>query len=155
MNRRNCAACFAGIKPVDARLAPVLLLAAVLAGCAVGTEPRDFTRRDGNTVIHGTISTIEFPRNSDITVEIDRRIYFGTVRKVAPNQTFGIALAHGKSSRAAEAGGTPGADEYYTAVLSSSDNHVLRCDFTGTVSRLRVGICVDDFGSVYDVASSQ
>ena len=88
-------------------------------------------------------------------IEIDRRIYMGTAERTAPNDTFGLVIAYGPNTRAA---GTPmplGLTNYYRAILSSSDHHVLRCDFIGDDLSQRDGLCIDNFGRLYDLVSSQ
>jgi len=139
MNSHYPAAFFTVIKSIDAHLLLVLPLALVILGCAIETQPIDIMRRDSNTVSHGIITTNESPRTTGITIDIDRRIYMGTLGQTAPNKTFGLALAYGKNNRAAESGGALSRNEYYMAILSSTDNHVLRCDFTGAESKLLDG----------------
>jgi len=132
----------------------ILLLAVAMPGCANFSQPVDLAPREGKIVSHGVISaTSMVPRRTLMIVDIDRRIYQGTIESTDANETFGLVLAFGQKGGAAESAGMPG--YYYRATLSSSDNHLLRCDFTGDAGRQRNGICVDDFRRVYDVLSSQ
>ncbi len=45
----------------------------------------------------------------------------------------------------------PGRKNYCKAILSSADNHILRCDLAPREGKQRGGLCVDDFGPIFDV----
>jgi hypothetical protein len=129
-------------------LAPVVLLAFLLSGCvAPPTEP-------GAIVSHGNISSA-FPRVRTMVIDIDRRTYMGTTEPTAPNQTFGFNRLYGPGRYAAGPAATPDQDIHYKAILSSTDHHVLRCDLTHNDGRRSDGLCLDDFGQIYDVVSSR
>lgn len=158
--RMNClysGAVFALSKPAGVRLLPALLLALVMSGCATqtnGTEALEMMARDSNTVSQGNISSA-FPRTARIVIDIDRRIYMGNSEWAAPNETFGFARIYGPNRYAAPSATRLERSNFYKAILSSSDNHRLRCDIAREEGKQRDGICVDDFGRVYDLVSSR
>lgn len=82
---------------------------------------------------------------------MDRRIYSGKSEPTASNQTFGFVHTHGQGRYAASTSAMLRDNSYFKAVLASSDNHTLRCDLRVEDGTRRDGICVDDFGRVYDV----
>jgi hypothetical protein len=157
MNSRNSAVRLTLIRPAGLRWLPVLLLTFVMSGCAAqtnGIQPLEIMSRDSNTVSHGNVSNA-FPRTTRIVIDIDRRIYLGNSEPTAPNETFGFALTYGQNRYAAVSAGRLERSNFYKAILSSSDNHVLRCDIAKEEGKQRDGICVDDFGRIYDMVSTR
>ena len=155
-NGRFTAAFSALIKPAGVRV-PVLLLAVALSGCGsfISSPPSlELMSRDTNAVSHGTVSS-EYPLTTRIVIDIDRRIYMGTSEPTAPNNTFGWSRIYGPNRYSPAAAAAPGGNRYYKAILSSEDRHVLRCDLTHSKTSQRDGLCVDDFGRVYDVVSTR
>jgi hypothetical protein len=157
MNSRHSALSFTLIKQAGVRLLPALLLSFAISGCATQTndsEPLEMMSRDRNTVSHGNVSSV-FPRTTRIVIDIDRRIYMGNSEPTAPNATFGFALTHGPNRYTAVSATRLERGNYSKAILSSSDNHVLRCDIATEEGKQRDGICVDDFGRIYDMVSTR
>jgi hypothetical protein len=139
-------------------LAIIVLSVFVLSGCALpppaASGAIDMVSRGNNVVSHGNIAG-GFPRTRSMIIDIDRRTYLGSAEPTDPNKTFGFNRLYGPGRYAANPPAAPGSDIYYKAILSSTDNHVLRCDLTHNSGIRRDGICVDDFGHIYDVVSSR
>jgi hypothetical protein len=133
---------------------PVLTL--ILSGCAyLPTEVSrmQMTARDGGTVYSGTIKR-ELPAVVNITVEIDRRIYSGNFELTRPNATFGLYRVYGPRDAAPKTAQALSRTNHTKAILSSSDNRILTCDFTDDGGTEASGLCVDDARRVYDVILS-
>jgi hypothetical protein len=157
MNSRHFAESFTIIKQADVRLLPTLLLSFAMSGCATQTndsQPLEMMSRDRNSVSHGNVSNV-FPRTTRMVINIDRRIYMGNSEPTAANETFGFALTYGQNRYAVASAARLERGNYYKAILSSSDNHVLRCDIATEEGKQRDGICVDDFGRIYDMVSTR
>ncbi len=125
----------------------------LMSGCATRPlegESIDMVSRGSNTVSHGDIANA-FPRLRTIVIDIDRRTYMGNIEPTPPNETFGFDRLYGPGRYAANPPAAPGRNNYYKAILSSADNHILRCDLTHREGKQRDGLCVDDFGHIYDV----
>ena len=136
---------------------PIAMLAFAISGCATpaleGTSI-EVVSRNNNLVSHGDIYSA-FPRKRTVVIDIDRRIYMGHIEPTAPNDTFGFYRLYGPSRYAASPPALPGRDLHYKAILSSADNLTLRCDLTHNEGKPRDGLCLVDFGRVYDVISSR
>jgi hypothetical protein len=136
---------------------PIALLAFAISGCATPALEGDsieVVSRNNDLVSHGDIYSA-FPRKRTVVIDIDRRTYMGHIEPTAPNDTFGFYRLYGPSRYAASPPAMPASDIHYKAVLSSADNMTLRCDLTQNDGRPRDGLCLDDFGRVYDVISSR
>ena len=111
--------------------------------------------RDSGKIYIGTGHGDGFGGGS-ITITVEGRTYTGSVMRTASNDSFGFFQAYGAGS-----GGISGSDAviggtvYVKALLSSPDNHGLRCDLTGDNRGHLGGICVDDEKRVYDVLASR
>jgi len=157
MSGFQSAAAFNSSVAVRARRVCIALLAWAVAGCATPPQnPRtiDIISRESNDVSHGVVSSY-FPRTTKIVIDIDRRIYSGNSEPTASNETFGFVRSYGQGRYTASTTTTLLNNSYFKAILSSSDNHTLRCDLRAEGGLRRDGICLDDFGRVYDVVSSR
>jgi hypothetical protein len=138
-----------------ALLSFVVLFAFLISGCAtrpINGGPIDMVSRDNNAVSHGDISSeYGYPLLRTMVIDIDRRTYLGNIEPTAPNNTFDLYRLYGPGRYAAGPPITPGRNIYYKAILSSADHHILRCDLTRNEGKPRDGLCVDDFGKIYDV----
>ena len=132
------------------------VLCMVFAGCAY--QPGEYshmqlTARGDGGVYYGSIR-----RNGlalvNMTVEIDRRTYFGNLELTRPNETQGLYQRYGANDAAPKTPEVLAQTNYTIAVLSSIDNKVLKCDFTDVAGRTPVGLCVDEAQRVYDVVIS-
>ncbi len=138
------------------RLSLVLVPALLLAGCAylpVDATRVQLTARDGGTLYQGTIKRV-LPAVVTITVEVDRRIYSGNLEVTFSNETFGLFAAYAPRDAAQKTAQELALTTYTKAILSSSDQRVLKCDFTDTGGNDAVGLCVDESKRVYDVKLS-
>jgi hypothetical protein len=154
MNRFRTVILPTSIDAAVARLPGLLLAVLSIAGCAgslPAAQPLELMSRDDNVVSHGTVSS-PFPRTTRLVVDIDRRIYAGNSAPAEPNQTFGFVHTHGRGRYNPSTATLLDSSNYQRAVLSSTDNHILRCDFRTAEGRQLGGICVDDFGRIYDIA---
>jgi hypothetical protein len=135
----------------------VLVLTLIFAGCAyqpTNVSRIQMTARDGGAVYYGIVKR-NLPAVVNITVEVDRRVYSGNFELTHANETFGLYVVYGLPRDAAPATLQPSARTNYTrAILSSSDQHILRCDFIDDGGRDAKGLCVDDGSRVYDVTMS-
>ena len=134
-----------------ALIMPVLTL--ILAGCAY--MPSEVTRmqmtaRNNGTVYYGTINR-ELPRVVNITVEVDRRVYSGSLELTRPNEISGLYRVYGARDAAPKSAPALSQTNYMRALLSSSDKRVLTCDFTDYGGKDASGLCVDEAQRVYDV----
>jgi hypothetical protein len=133
------------------------ILVSIVAGCAylpANVTRVQMTARDGGTVYYGIIKRT-LPAVVNITVEVDRRVYYGNFELTYPNETFGLYHVYGLPRDVAPATAQPSSRiNYSRAILSSSDQRILRCDFTDDGGREARGLCVDQSSRVYDVTLS-
>ncbi len=90
----------------------------------------------------------------NMTVEIDRRIYAGNLELTNPNTTYGLYEMYGSRDAAPKTPQELERMNFTKAVLSSTDNQRLTCDFTDVSGRDAIGLCVDEARRVYDVIIS-
>jgi hypothetical protein len=155
MNLYKSAVLTESIDAVGACKLCLLFVILATAGCAnppSATQPVELMSRDDNIVSHGTVSS-HFPRTTRLVVDVDRRIYVGNSAATAPNQTFGFVHTYGHGRYNPATSALLESRSYQRAVLSSTDNHILRCDFRNAEGQQLDGICVDDFGRIYDVVT--
>jgi hypothetical protein len=86
-----------------------------------------------------------------MTIEIDGHTYSGPMFRTASNDTFGFFQAYGGTRSVFGMSQSFGGNVAVKAILSSSDDHGLRCDMTGDGRGHGGGICLDDQGRVFDV----
>ncbi len=134
----------------------ILLLTLIMSGCAY--LPTDVSRvqmtaRDSGAVYYGTIRR-DLPAVISITVEVDRRVYRGNFELTFPNTTFGLYSVYGPRDAAPKTSQALSQTNYTKAILSSSDDRVLTCDFTDNGGKEISGMCIDDARRVYDLILS-
>jgi len=137
----------------SARLGAIgILVVIVVAGC---TWQVRMMPRDTGKVYLGSGKGDGFGGGT-ITMPIDGKIYTGPVMRVSSSDSFGFFQAFG-SHGASVSGVTQsfGGTINVKAILSSSDDSGLRCDFTGDGAGHLGGICVDDRSRVYDVLANR
>jgi hypothetical protein len=148
------------LKETVMRAAIVILWTLIATGCAY--VPTDtfvealrvqLTARDGGAVYYGTLKR-ESPAVVKMTVEVDRRVYLGTFQLTSGNTTFGLYERYGPRDAAPKTAETLAHTNFSKAVLSSTDNRVLQCDFTDVGGTAAGGLCVDEAQRVYDVIFS-
>ncbi len=134
-----------------------LVLASILSGCAyvptdsfVQVSRVQMTARDRGTIYYGTIRR-ELPAVVNITVEVDRRTYSGNLELTFPNETFGLYALYGPRDAAPKSAEVLRQTNYTKAILSSTDQRLLTCDFTDNGGKEVNGLCVDEARRVYDV----
>jgi hypothetical protein len=138
------------------RQATLLVLTLILGACAympTNVSQVQMTGRNGGAVYHGAI-TREGPAIVSMTVEIERRVYGGNLELTRPNATFGLYQRYGSSDAAPNTAAIIERTNYTRAILSSTDNRILNCDFTDVGGARAGGLCVDDANRVYDVVLS-
>ena len=138
------------------RAAIVLLATLISSGCAylpTGLSQVQLTARDGGAVYYGSVMR-EGLALVNMTVEVDRRIYRGNVELTNPNTTFGLYQRYGSRDAAPVTGAVLARTNFTKAILSSTDNRVLNCDFTDVAGANAGGLCVDEAQRVYDVIFS-
>lgn len=131
---------------------PTLLFTAC-AYLPPGLSQAQLSARDGGVTYNGSLRR-EGLAIVKLRVEIDRRVYEGNVELTRPNETFGLYALYGARDAAPKSPETLGWTNYSRAILSSSDNRVLKCDFTDFAGKNAGGLCVDEAQRVYDVIFS-
>jgi hypothetical protein len=135
----------------------ISILTLIIAGCAympTNASRVQMTAREGGTVYYGIIKRT-LPAVVNITVEVDRRVYYGNFELTHANETFGLYAVYGLPRDSAPATAQPsGRINYTRAILSSSDRRILTCEFTDDAGRDARGLCVDEASRVYDVTMS-
>jgi hypothetical protein len=106
--------------------------------------------RDSGTVYRG-VANGNGMGSGTMTVEIDGRTYSGPMFRTASSDTFGFFQAYGGTRNVFGTSQTFGGTVAVKAILSSADNHGLRCDMTGDGRGHAGGICLDDHSQVFDV----
>jgi hypothetical protein len=138
------------------RAAIIILLALISTGCAylpTGLSQVQLTARDGGAVYYGSVRREGLALVS-MTVEIDRRTYLGNVELTSANTTFGLYQRYGARDAAPATGAALARTNFTKAVLSSTDNRLMSCDFTDVAGTNAGGLCVDEAQRVYDVIFS-
>lgn len=138
------------------RAAIVLLLTLTSTGCAylpTGLSQVQLTSRDGGAVYAGSVRREGLALVS-MTVEVERRSYLGNIELTSANTTFGLYQRFGARDAAPATGATLAHTNFTKAILSSTDNRLLTCDFTDVAGANAGGLCVDDAQRVYDVIFS-
>jgi len=129
------------------RLAAVVAIL-FLAGCAWQVQ---MMPRDSGKVYVGE-GRGDGRGGGEVTITIEGRKYSGPVMRTASTDSFGFLQLYGSRGQSAFATSASfGGTIYVKALLSSPDNHGLRCDLTGDGAGHLGGICVDDDKRVYDV----
>lgn len=143
------------------RLSIALVLASILWGCThmptdtfVQVSRVQMTARDGGAVYYGTISRSFSANAANITVDVGRRVYTGLFELTRSNETFGLYALYGPRDAAPKTADALNRTNYSKAVLSSTEQRVLTCDFTDEGGKEARGLCVDESKRVYDVILS-
>jgi len=138
------------------RAAIVIFLTLISTGCAylpTGLSQVQLTARDGGTVYYGSVRREGLALVS-MTVEVDRRIYLGNVELTRANSTFGLYQRYGARDAAPATGAALARTNFTKAILSSTDNQTMNCDFTDVAGTNAGGLCVDEAQRIYDVIFS-
>jgi len=132
------------------------LVLSVSSGCAylpTGLSQVQLTARDGGTVYYGAVRR-EGLALVNLTVEVDRRIYAGNLELTRPERTLGLYELYGPRDAAPRTAAELARTNFSKAILSSTDNRILKCDFTDVGGTNAGGLCIDDSRRVYDVIFS-
>jgi hypothetical protein len=138
------------------RAVAVIVLTSIVGGCAylpTGLSQVQLTARDGGAVYYGSVRREGLALVS-MTVEVDRRVYVGNVELTNPNTTLGLYQRYGARDAAPATGAVLASTNFTKAILSSTDNRVMNCDFTDIAGANAGGLCVDDAQRVYEVVFS-
>jgi len=135
----------------------IAVLASIVSGCAY--IPRDVSQveikaRDSDIVHYGVIKR-ELPAVVTLTVEINRRIYSGNFEQTFPNAMFGLYTLYGRPDTLPNSSAALSRAKYAKAILTSSDQRILTCDFADYGDKDTNGLCVDEVNRVYDVVLSK
>jgi hypothetical protein len=132
-----------------------LLLAVVgSAGCARTWQVQMLPRDSGK--IYTGMAQGDGSGGGRVTITIEDETYTGPAIRTSANESFGFSQAYG--SRGLNTFGIAqsfGGTVYVKAILSSADNHGLRCDLSGDGHGHLGGICVDDKARVCDVVATR
>ncbi len=126
------------------------MLAALVSSCALNLQ---MMPRDSGKIYSGTANDTGAGTGT-ISVTIDDRKYSGTWTRVSSGDTFGFAQLYGGGRSAFGTYQSFGGPRFIKALMSSPDNHGLRCDLTSDGFGHGGGICVDDTQRVFDVIIS-
>jgi hypothetical protein len=138
------------------RAAIIVVLTLISTGCAylpTGISQVQLTARDGGAVYYGSVRREGLALVS-MTVDVDRRIYLGNVELTSANSTFGLSQRYGAREAAPVTGAILARTNFTKAILSSTDNRLMKCDFTDVAGTNAGGLCVDEAQRVYDVIFS-
>ena len=138
------------------RAAIVIFLSLISTGCAylpTGISQVQLTARDGGAVYYGSVRREGLALVS-MTVEVDRRTYLGNMELTSANSTFGLYQRYGSRDAAPTTAVNLRYTNFTKALLSSTDNRVMTCDFTDVAGKDAGGLCVDEAQRVYDVIFS-
>ena len=124
----------------------VMSLPLLMASCAWQVQ---MMPRDSGKVYSGEVRGNGFGSGT-ITVNIDGEIYTGPIVRTGSNGSFGFFQAYGGGKNTFATAQTLSSNVTVKAILSSHDNHGLRCDIVGDGHGHGSGICLDDQGKVYD-----
>jgi hypothetical protein len=127
-----------------------ILLVASCAYTPIDVSELQLTARDGGAVYYAGLRR-DSPAVISITAEIDRRTYTGKLELTDANATFGLHQLYGPRDAAPAPAAALARTNFMKAILSSTDNRVLTCDFTDVGGRNAAGLCVDDTKRLYDV----
>lgn len=134
----------------------MVVLTGLVSGCA-STMNVSMMARDSGRAYVGEL-TPNGSGGGTMAVRIDAVSCVGPAARVSSNESFGFATMYGSTTRGTSAmvSGTSvtTGDSLVKAILSCSDSRGLRCELTGRDSN-GGGICVDDFGKVFDVIATR
>jgi hypothetical protein len=108
--------------------------------------------RDSGQIYKGVVHPDGFGAGT-ISMTVDGRTYNGPMARSSTNDSFGFYQSFGKNNSSGVVS-TSGGHNIGKAVLSSSDNHGMRCDLEGDGLGHGSAICVDDQRKVYDAIIS-
>jgi hypothetical protein len=140
------------------RAIPLLLAVVVQAGCVSRGQVQiwqvQLMPRDSGKIYTG-MGEGDGSGGDRVTITIEGETYTGPAVRTSANESFGFVQTYG--SHGLSTFGTAqsvGGPVYVKAILSSVNNHGLRCDLTGDGRGHLGGICVDDKAGVYDIVAS-
>jgi hypothetical protein len=141
------------------RTAPLILAAALLAGCATSYDLTLMPRTSG-TLYKGDAFRPAGSNEATVNVAIGSKTYTGTwVVAESERSTATVSAGVGFGGRRGGFGvatgpvwvdGNGGTSEA-KALLRASDGSGLRCDLRGITGGRGTGVCIDDAGMNYDV----
>jgi hypothetical protein len=108
--------------------------------------------RDSGQIYKGVVYPDGFGGGT-ISMTIDGRTYNGPMARNSTNDSFGFYQSFGRGSSLGVVSAS-GGHNTGKAILSSSDNHGMRCDLEGDGVGHGTAICVDDQRKVYDAVVS-
>ena len=122
--------------------------ATLLSACSWNVQ---MMPRDSGTVYSG-VGRGDGAGGGSMSIVIDGRTYSGPVMRVSSNESYGFFQTFGRGGASNFGTATVfGGTINVKAMLSSPDNHGMRCDLTGDGAGHLGGICVDEKSRVYDV----
>lgn len=105
--------------------------------------------RGSGQITKGTVFANGFGSGT-MTMDVNGRIYTGSFVKTSSSDSFGFFQQYGKGQVSTGTIQTFGSHNFGKAILSSSDNHGLRCEIEGDGLGHGSAICLDDEGKIYD-----
>ena len=127
----------------------LVIVALLIAGCVGLTGQMTIMPRDGGQVYTGIVHADGFGAGT-ITMTIEGRTYTGPFARTATADSFGFFQTYGRGGRSTGLAQTSGGHNVGKAILSSPDNHGMRCDIEGDGMGHGGAICLDDQKRLYD-----
>ncbi len=124
----------------------LILIISFLSGCATQMDlmPRDSGKIYSGTITHTGIGSVS------ISIPIEGQTYKGIGVHTGSDDSFGFFQVYGKGKSVTGSSQTFGGNHTAKAILSSPDNHGIRCDVIGDGQGHGSAICLDDNGRIYD-----
>ncbi len=126
----------------------LFFIAQLISGCSL-TGKVTILPRDGGKVYNGIMEADGFGAGT-MTLTIDGRTYTGPCARTATADSFGFIQMYGHGQTSTAFTQTSGGHNFGKAILSSPDNHGMRCEIEGDGMGHGSAICVDDQKQVYD-----
>ena len=126
-------------------------IAIFLTGCSFHVQ---MMPRDNGKIYTGSIEGNGFGSGT-MKVDIDGTTFAGPLVRTSSNESFGFIQTYGgRGAGSFATASSASGSQTAKAILSSFDNHGLRCDLVADGGH-GGGICVDDQGRAFDVLLSR
>lgn len=126
----------------------LVIFVLLISGCAL-TGQMTIMPRDGGKVYTGIVHADGFGGGT-ITMTIEGRTYTGPFARTATADSFGFFQTYGRGQPSTLITQTSGGHNVGKAILSSPDNHGMRCEIEGDGMGHGSAICLDDQKHLYD-----
>ena len=126
----------------------ILTVALMLAGCTATGQMTIMPRDSGN--VYTGIVHADGLGGGTITMTSEGRTYTGPFARTGTNDSFGYFQTYGHGRTSTGVTQASGGHNAGKAILSSPDNHEMRCEIEGDGMGHGGAICLDDQRLIYD-----